>query len=98
MHDRIQEAAYSLIPEERRGRAHLRIGRLLAAHTPPGKQEEAIFDIVNQLNRGAALITARDEREQAGRAQSGRRQARKDFDGLRFGAHLSCRRRRPAGR
>ena len=64
VHDRVQEAAYSLIPEERRGQAHLRIGRLLAAHTPPEKREEAIFDIVNQLNRGAALITSQDEREQ----------------------------------
>ena len=63
-HDRVQEAAYSLIPEERRAEAHLRIGRLLAAHVPPEKREEAIFDIVNQLNRGATLITAPDEREQ----------------------------------
>ena len=60
IHDRVQEAAYSLIPEERRAAAHLRIGRLLAAHTPPEMQEEAIFDIVNQLNRGAALISSRD--------------------------------------
>src|SRR4029077_4973046 len=33
LHDRVQEAAYSLIPEELRAEAHLRIGRLLAAHT-----------------------------------------------------------------
>src|SRR5437867_9603219 len=64
IHDRVQEAAYSLIPAEQRAAAHLRIGRLLAAHTPPEKREEAIFEIVYQLNRGAALITARDEREQ----------------------------------
>src|SRR5262249_20895213 len=33
LHDRVQEAAYSLIPEESRAEAHLRIGTLLAAHT-----------------------------------------------------------------
>jgi hypothetical protein len=64
VHDRIQEAAYSFIPQASRAEVHLRIGRLLAARTPAGKREEAIFEIVNQLNRGAALITARDEREQ----------------------------------
>jgi PAS domain S-box-containing protein len=63
VHDRIQEAAYSLIPEESRAEAHLRIGRLLATATPPELRTEAIFDIVNQLNRGTALITAQDERE-----------------------------------
>jgi PAS domain S-box-containing protein len=64
IHDRVQEAAYSLIPERSRAEAHLLIGRLLAVHTPAEKREEAIFEIVNQLNRGAALITSRDEREQ----------------------------------
>ena len=64
VHDRVQEAAYSLIPEELRDEAHLRIGRQLAAHIPPEKREDVIFDIVNQYNRGAALITSRDEREQ----------------------------------
>ncbi|HXO69942.1 MAG TPA: serine/threonine-protein kinase PknK, partial [Bradyrhizobium sp.] len=64
VHDRIQEAAYSLIPEQLRTEVHLRIGRLLAAHTPAETREEAIFEIVNQLNRGAGLITSRDEREQ----------------------------------
>jgi PAS domain S-box-containing protein len=63
IHDRIQEAAYSLIPERSRDEMHLRIGRLLTAHTAPGKREEAVFDIVNQLNRGVALIDSRDERE-----------------------------------
>jgi PAS domain S-box-containing protein len=64
VHDRIQEAAYSLISEESRAASHLRIGRLLAAHTPPEKREEAIFEIVSQLNRATALITSPDEREQ----------------------------------
>ena len=64
IHDRIQEAAYALIPQELRAETHLRIGRLLKAHTPAQKREEAIFEIVNQLSRGAVLITAQDEREQ----------------------------------
>ncbi len=33
LHDRVQEATYSLIPEEARAEAHLRIGMLLAAQT-----------------------------------------------------------------
>src|SRR5262245_27681637 len=64
VHDRIQEAAYSLVPEEQRVEEHLRIGRLLTANISPEEQERAIFEIVNQLNRGAALIVSRDEREQ----------------------------------
>jgi PAS domain S-box-containing protein len=63
LHDRVQEAAYSLIPQELRAETHRRIGMLLAAHTPPEKLEEGIFEIVNQLNRGSHLITSTEERE-----------------------------------
>src|SRR5215471_620059 len=63
LHDRVQEAAYSLIPEESRAEAHLRIGMLLAARTPSEKLEERIFEIVNQLNRGSHLIASTEERE-----------------------------------
>lgn len=66
-HDRIQEAAYSLIPEDARAQAHLRIGRLFLAHTPPEKREEFIFEIVSHFNRSAALIISPDEREQLAR-------------------------------
>ncbi|WP_321963363.1 AAA family ATPase [Paraburkholderia sp. J7] len=64
VHDRVHQAAYSLIPEASRADAHLRIGRLLIAQTPDDKREEAIFEIVGQLNRGAVLIGDQDEREQ----------------------------------
>ncbi|HJZ72327.1 MAG TPA: sigma 54-interacting transcriptional regulator [Vicinamibacterales bacterium] len=64
LHDRVQEAAYSLIPESQRAEAHLRIGRLLAKHTPPEGLKEAIFEIVNQLSHGAALLTSRHEKAQ----------------------------------
>ena len=61
LHDRIHEAAYCLIPEESRAERHLGIGRLLAAHTPAGEQEEVIFHIVDQLNRAAHLVTSQQE-------------------------------------
>ena len=64
IHDRVQEAAYASIPDGQRAEGHLRIGRLMAAQTPPEKRDEAIFEIVNQLNRGLGLITSVDEREQ----------------------------------
>jgi len=64
VHDRVQEAAYSLIAQESRAKAHLQIGRLLHAHIPPEKREEAIFEIVNQYDRGAALVASEDERYQ----------------------------------
>ncbi|HEY6846281.1 MAG TPA: GAF domain-containing protein, partial [Terracidiphilus sp.] len=64
LHDRVREAAYSLIPDALRAEAHLRIGRLLAAQTLTEKREEAIFDIVGHLNRGAVLIAEPEGRTQ----------------------------------
>ncbi|KIY38814.1 protein kinase [Pseudomonas sp. 10-1B] len=64
VHDRIHEAAYSMIAEAERAPMHLRIGRLLAEQIPAHHREESIFEIVGQLNRGAALIDANAEREQ----------------------------------
>jgi predicted ATPase len=64
LHDRVQEAAYALIPEGERAGAHLAIGRLLASRTPPEELEEKILEIVNQLNHGAALLMDRDEKTQ----------------------------------
>jgi len=63
LHDRVQEAAYSLIPQESRAEVHLRIGMLMVSHTPQDKLEEGIFGIVNQLNRGSHLITSTVEHE-----------------------------------
>ncbi|HEV7607826.1 MAG TPA: AAA family ATPase [Steroidobacteraceae bacterium] len=62
LHDRVQEAAYSSIPECERAATHLRIGRMLAASTPAAQIEDSVFEIVSQLNRGAALIASAEER------------------------------------
>jgi PAS domain S-box-containing protein len=63
LHDRVQEAAYALIPEDERVAAHLQIGRVLASQAPSEELEEKIFEIVNQLDRGATLIHSREERD-----------------------------------
>ena len=92
VHDRVQEAAYLLIPEALRDEAHLRIGRQLAAHIPPEEREEAIFDIVNQFNRGARLDHFARRARAGGRAQSACGQARKGLYCIRLGAEVSGRR------
>jgi predicted ATPase/GAF domain-containing protein len=62
LHDRIHEAAYALIPEGERAGAHLRIGRVLLASMTADGLAEHLFDVANQLNRGAALLIERDEK------------------------------------
>jgi len=63
LHDRVQEAAYSLIQQHLRAETHLRIGRLLVERTPSHERDERIFEIVNQFNRAAHLITSNEERK-----------------------------------
>jgi len=64
LHDRVQEAAYRLLPAEERTEVHVRIGRILASRTPPAELQDKIFDIVNQFNRGTTSIRSHQEREQ----------------------------------
>jgi PAS domain S-box-containing protein len=64
LHDRIQQAAYSLIREEHRAETHLRIGRVLLASMMADQLAERLFDVANHLNRGAALLIDRDEKSQ----------------------------------
>ena len=73
-HDKVQQAAYSLIPQSDRIATHLHIGRHLrdsvlentrnfhSVTSPDPESNTIIFAAVDQLSRGAELITARDEK------------------------------------
>jgi len=63
-HDRVQEAAYSLIADTDKQTSHLQIGRLLLANSVEAQREENLFDIVNQLNEGKNLIDNDSEKRQ----------------------------------
>ncbi|MBD2679041.1 MULTISPECIES: AAA family ATPase [Nostoc] len=54
-HDRIQQAAYSLMTEQEKLKLPQQVGQLLLTNTPTEQIEEKIFDIVNQLNFGIPL-------------------------------------------
>jgi len=62
-HDRIQEASYSTLAEDERAAMHLRIGRIMAARLSDRGLSERRFEVANQLNAGAALITDKTEIE-----------------------------------
>lgn len=62
LHDRIQQAVYSLIPEEDKALVHLKIGRLLLKSFTKTERIEHIFDLVNHLNMGRNLIKTKEER------------------------------------
>ncbi|WNG21220.1 AAA family ATPase [Cystobacter fuscus] len=61
LHDRIHQAAHSLIPEAQRKAVHLRVGRLLLASLSPEEVRKNLFEVVGQLNTGAELLTDPEE-------------------------------------
>ncbi|NCS01078.1 MAG: AAA family ATPase [Microcystis aeruginosa G13-11] len=63
LHDRVQQAAYSLIPQEEKKPIHLQVGRLLLKNIKQDELQKNIFDIVNHLNEGSELITEQLEKD-----------------------------------
>lgn len=60
-HDRVQQAAYSLLDGNELIQTHYKIGQYLL-DSEKGKQEEKLFDIVNHLNFAKSLVTNSDEK------------------------------------
>lgn len=67
LHDRIQEAAYSLVPEEEKESFHYTIGSYIYQNTDAEALSENIFYIVNQLDAGTSYIVSRQEKKDLAR-------------------------------
>jgi PAS domain S-box-containing protein len=62
LHDRVQQAAYALIDESQKQVVHLQIGGNLLEKTSPEQRSDRLFEIIDHLNQGLKLVTARSER------------------------------------
>ncbi len=67
VHDRVQQAAYSLIEDSALEQLHLQIGRQLQQSLQPEEIDSRIFEISNHLNQAQKLLTSDDERLQLAR-------------------------------
>jgi predicted ATPase/class 3 adenylate cyclase/tRNA A-37 threonylcarbamoyl transferase component Bud32 len=66
-HDRVQQAAYSMIAPDKTQALHLSIGRLILNHTNEEKLDDVLMDVVGHLNEGRALIRDEAERKEFAR-------------------------------
>ncbi|MEH2370702.1 AAA family ATPase [Nostoc sp.] len=67
LHDRVQQASYTLIDESQKQIVHLQIGRNLLGKTLPERLSDRLFEIVDHLNHGIELVTDRLERNEIAR-------------------------------
>jgi predicted ATPase/signal transduction histidine kinase/ActR/RegA family two-component response regulator len=66
-HERVQQAAYALIPQQDRAALHLEMARLLTRALSPDERAQRVFELVEHYTVGAALVEDVDERLSAAR-------------------------------
>jgi PAS domain S-box-containing protein len=66
-HDRVQQAAYTLIDEEQLQTVHLQIGCCLLKSNEPETSSTNLFEVVDHLNLGRDLVAAQQERDEIAR-------------------------------
>ena len=64
VHDRVQEAAYRMVPEGERSAIHYRIGQALMSKLPADAVGKRVFEVADQLRRGLGQATAAHEHEE----------------------------------
>ena len=85
-HDRLQQAAFQLIGEERHSKILFKIGKLLLAKLSQEQLTERFFEVVNNLNAGINQIENTDEREKLFRLNI--QAARKAYTAIAYSAAL----------
>ncbi len=86
LHDRIQQAAYSLIPDEERIQLHLDIGKNLLHGKSDSEVDSRLFDILQHINQGVDLI--KDEKERIAFARLNNEAAKKAKASAAYSASL----------
>lgn len=64
VHDQVQQAAYELIPQDKRESFHLLLGTRMYLRSPPGTIDNVLFPIVCNMNAGSALIRTRKQKSE----------------------------------
>ncbi|MDC0718881.1 AAA family ATPase [Nannocystis bainbridge] len=68
-HDRVQEAAFSLMPAHERAAVHLRVGRLLLDRLSHEQLEARVFEVAGHFERGGHLLDGAEERVRVAEVQ-----------------------------
>jgi len=61
-HEKIRDAAYSLVPDDERPAIHLRIGKFMLSRTSGNNLADKVFEVVDHFNQALSLLADEKER------------------------------------